>query len=391
MNNSHKKIRPVFIFPVLLVFYYLIGLSGYGCRNDIYMMIRAGQNLILKGIYFPSRQPGYLIPEIVIGWSSLLGGHYLSNLISALLGAGTIYLFWCLLKKKFSAFAAVLITLIVGLSPYFVIEVSSSTDRVYSLFFGMAGVALLAKRRELFASLAFALAISSRLPNVLAIGPIYLYFLYMDARKKDFKGLLNLITSGVLTIALTVLLFIPVFLAYGSSFWFLHYKDAGPFTFFGHLVRFVYKNIYLFGLLPFIMLVGFILWRAFKRQLRVRLSPLLLTALAIIIAYEILFFKIPLQISYLLALVFVIVPAWVFICRPGKIALCILLALTISYGFLVNVDVLDIKYNEAGNEAVAADAGIFLRPGVVVRDIRQRPESAKRFFKEYKIEERIKR
>ena len=78
-------------------------------------------------------------------------------------------------------------------------------------------------------------------------------------------------------------------------------------------------------------------------------------------------------------LIFVIVPLWVFVCRPDRIALCILLALTVSHGFLVNVDMLDITYNKAGTEAIAADVGIFLKPGVVIKDIKQRPETAKLF------------
>ena len=380
MKESIKKNRLIFIFPLLFIFYCLIGLSGYGYREDIYYMIHTGRNFILNGVYFPSRQPGYLIPEIAIGWFSLVGGFYLSNFISSLLGAGTLYLFWNMLKEKFSASIAFLTILIIGLNPYFVIEVSSSTDRVYSLFFAMAGTVLLVKRKDLFASLAFALAISSRLPNILVIFPIYLYFLYIYAREKSFKSLSHVIISGILTLSLTALLFLPIYLAYGSRFWFLlHYNDAGPWTFFGHLIRFVYKNICLFGLLPFIMLAGFILWRFFKRQVQIQLTPVFLTALLIIIACEVLFFRVPCQISYLLPLIFVIVPLWVFICRPGRIALCLLLALTVSYGFLVNVDMLDITYNKAGTEAIAADVGIFLKPGVVIKDIKQRPETAKLF------------
>ena len=390
MNEPVKKTRIFFIFPILFVFYYLLGLSGYGSYCNTYMMIRAGRNLILQGIYFPSRQPGYLIPEIVIGWSSLIGAHYLSNLISALFGAGVVYIFWRILREKFSASTALLIALIAGLNPYFIISASSSMDDAYSLFFALAGILLLIKRKELLASLTFSLAISSRLPAVLLIGIAYLYFMYKAINNKDFRALSHLIISGILTTFLATALFVPIYLAYGRSFWFLHYKDAGPFTFFGHLVRFVYKNIYLFGLFPFIVLAGSILWKGFKRQLRVPLSAGLLSALAIIVAYGILFFYIPMNIRYILTLVFVIIPLWVFVCRPGKIALSLLLALTIFYGFVVNVDILDVRYNEAGNEAIAADVGIFLRPGVIIKDIKARPEAAKYFFSEYNIKKKAR-
>jgi len=388
--NLCKKTCSFFMFPALFAFYYLLGLSGYGSYCNTYMMLRAGRNLILHGIYFPSRQPGYLIPEIVIGWSSLIGAYYLSNLISALFGAGAVYIFWRILREKFSASTALLIALIAGLNPYFIISASSSMDDAYSLFFALAGILLLIKRKELLASLTFSLAISSRLPAVLLIGIAYLYFMYKAINNKDFKALSHLIISGIFASVLTTLLFVPIYLAYGSSLWFLHYRDAGPFTFFGHLVRFLYKGICLFGLLPFLTLTGFIILKAFKRDLKVSLSPELLAVLAIIVAYGILFFNIPLEIRYILTLVFVIIPLWVFVCRPSKIALSLLLALTIFYGFVVNVDILDVRYNEAQNEAIAARVGIFLRPGVIIKDIKTRPESAKRFFLEYKLDEKSK-
>ena len=215
--NAYKKHREFLAFPVLFLLYSFIGFFGYGSYCNTYMMIRAGRNLILEGVYFPSRQPGYLFPEIVIGWSSLIGGHYLSNLISVLFAVGAVYIFWRILREKFSRSAAILTALIAGLNPYFVISASSSMDDVYSLFFALAGILLLIKRKELFASLMFSLAVSSRLPAALIIGIAYLYFIYTEINHKNYKAIRHLIISGALTAVLTVLLFTPIYLAYGRS------------------------------------------------------------------------------------------------------------------------------------------------------------------------------
>jgi hypothetical protein len=65
------------VFFVLFVLYCLFGLNGYGNDIDTYLMKESGQNLLLHGKYFPSRVPGYPIPEITIGATSLIGGFYL--------------------------------------------------------------------------------------------------------------------------------------------------------------------------------------------------------------------------------------------------------------------------------------------------------------------------
>jgi hypothetical protein len=358
-------------FPMIFLLYVLLGLSGYGNDCDTYLMLKTGRNLLLTGFYVPSRTPGYLIPEIIIGGSSLLGGFYLSNVISALLGAGTLYLFWRLLRGIFTRSDAILITLSVGLNPYFVIASSSSMDYVYSLFFGIAGITLLRTRKFFIAALAFSLAISARLSNSLIVGVVYAWFLHLRIRDEDANGFVRLILSGGLAIVISMLLFVPSFVACNRTLGFLTYA-IGNWTFLGHLSRFLYKNIFLFGLFPFVVLMSSIVWKIIVTRSQLSLSGTGLMALAIVLLHEVLFFKVPLEISYLLPLIFVIVPFWVFVFHPRKVALLALLGLTIVYSFFINIDVLNIKYNASGTEAIAAKIGLFIRPGVVVNDVSRR-------------------
>ncbi len=251
------------VFSVLFLLYIGFGLVGYGIDCDTYLMLRSGHDLLLKGGYHPSRPPGYLVPEIILGGVSLLGGFYATNFISAVLGTATLFIFWRLLRTRWSSFDAIVATLLVGLNPYYVIASSSSMDYVYSLFFGMAGIYLLQGRKPFLAAPLFSLALGSRLSNALLVGVIYAYFLYAEVANKNFAGFVRIFLSGVAALFIAALLFIPAFYAAGNSLGFLTYA-IGKWTFFGHLSRFVYKNLYLFGLLATCLMAGIACWKAVK-------------------------------------------------------------------------------------------------------------------------------
>jgi hypothetical protein len=376
---------PTIIFALFFIVYTIIGLSGYGNDCDTYSMLKSGRRLLFDGVYQYSRTPGYFIPEIVIGWVSLIGGHFLSNLISSFLGATSLYFFWHLLilSKRLSNLNAILTTAIVGLNPHFMIAASSSMDYVYSLFFGLLGITALSKKKPFVASLFFAFAISSRLSNILIIGVIYTYFLYIMHKKNEYGDMARVFLSGFLATCLSTVLFLPSFLASGKTLGFLTYS-IGDWSFFGHLSRFVYKNIYLFGLIQFFLLVGVTVWSVAKKKVVFSFGPEIIAGLAIISVHEVLFFKVPLEISYLLPLLFFAIPIFVLIVAPQKTALYVLLGFTVLYGFVINPDILDRRYNETG-EAIGANVGLFLRPGMVIADILERENSKNKYFKSYEI------
>lgn len=357
-----------------------MGFSGYGNDIDTYFMISSGHGALLKGVYHYSRPPGYFVPELIIGGASLLGGYLFTNLISSLLGTASLYLFWRLLKANgsFTHRDAALIVATVGLNPHYVIAASSTTDYVYSLFFGLLGVTALRVNRYLLAAPLFALAISSRLSNTLIIGIIYLYFIYIRHKEPESRNGIRLVGSGVLAGCLTALLFLPPYIAAGETFGFFTYK-IGSWTFAEYLSRFVYKNIYLFGLAPFLWLGGMLIHGVTSKKLYVSSTPEVLAGMLVLLVHELLFFKVPLEIPYLLPLLFVAMPMTVVLLRPGRAAMYTFLFLVLSYGFVVNLDILDRRYNEAGTEAIAADAGLFARPGVVVADLLERRHSARKY------------
>ncbi len=367
--------KPIIIVLLsLFLIYIFVGFFGYGTDWDSFYLLRSGRNMLQTGIYHYSRVPGYFVSEIIMGSASFIGNYILTNLISSILATTSLYLFWRLLKNNFSDFNALLTIIIVGLNPYFIIAASSTIDYVYSLFFGLMGITLLNSRRPFFAAVLFALAVSSRLSSVIIIGIIYLYFIFIRQKEKDAKDIFRLLMSGVLLGCLAVLLYVPSFIAADYSFKFLKYTYIDNMSFFGYLSRFVYKNIYLIGLLPTIFLVGFTTWKLFKNKIDTVFNPHIITGLAIVIVSEILFFKIPCEISYLLPLLFIIIPLFISFLQPRKIILYTLTLFTISYGFVVNPDILNLKLNNTTHEVIGADIGIYMRRSVIHNNIIERQE-----------------
>ncbi len=377
---------PITVLLVLLgVLYFAAGTWGYGNDCDTYLMLRSGQNLLLNGNYQMSRPPGYFVPEVLIGAMSMLGGHLATNLLSALMAISTLFMFWRLLRGSFAATEAILLTALVGCNPVFFIAASSSMDYIYSLFFLMAGVTLCKSERPFPAGLLFALAVSSRLSNSLVIGVIYCYSGGKIWQKKDKVAAVRHLLAGVVAILAGLALYLPSFRASGNTLAFLSYV-AGSWSFWGHLARFVYKNIYLTGLLPFLLLSGLFMLRFIRKGTRVLWSAELSAGLVILLVHELLFFKVPLETGYLLPLLFVIFPMAAVMLQLRPRVLIILLLLQLSHGFLVNLDILDRRYNATGQEAVGAETGLFIRPGAVINDLRQREASRDKYFKEYGIQ-----
>lgn len=105
----------------------------------------------------------------------------------------------------------------------------------------------------------------------------------------------------------------------------------------------------------------------------------------IFVISELLFLKVPVEISYLLPLLFVATPLTIAVFRPRRVEIYGFIFLTILYGFVINLDILNRRYNEAGTEAIAADLGVFVRPGVVIADLCDRKNSERKYFAEYNL------
>ena len=125
-----------------------IYVAGYGADNDTWLMLGTWDVLVDEHRYVPSRPPGYLLPELVIGATADVGGHWLSNLVSILLGTTTVVLLYGLLRRRTADPAtALLLVAVLAVTPAFVIASTTSIDYVYGLCAFVAGWTLLESGR----------------------------------------------------------------------------------------------------------------------------------------------------------------------------------------------------------------------------------------------------
>jgi hypothetical protein len=95
----------------LFALYAALGVRGYGNDNDTYHMLNTWNVLRAQGVYQPSRNTGYLVPEMAIGLFSSIGGHVLSNVAVSMLAAAVLWLFFGAVQRHVDRYAAILATL----------------------------------------------------------------------------------------------------------------------------------------------------------------------------------------------------------------------------------------------------------------------------------------
>ncbi len=363
-------------FIGMFTLYLLVGLIGYGNDNDSYLIIRAGQHSINHLEYRASRGQGALIPEIFIGLTSQYGGHIFANTLSAMLGVATLLVYFSLLMKKFEKPIAFLVTVLVALNPYFFIAASSSMDYIYSLFFIVVAIYYFSKHKINLATLFLAFGVSARFSNVLIAVSIWIFALIVNRNLWQ-----HFLKAGLVGMFAVVLLFFPVYKQSNYTFQFLTYA-IGDWNRLEYAARFFYKNVYLFGLLPFLLITGSILVYLFRSDKKISLLEFM--GIIIVILQEILFLKIPLEISYLLPIVLVVYPIFVISTSFRKSIVVFLILLTGVYN-LINLDILQPVYDERGTTAIDAQVGLFLEAGPLLSDISRRVDSKQYYFDYYNI------
>jgi hypothetical protein len=327
------------------------------------------------------------VPELIIGLSSSIGGFYVSNLMSASVSLAALALLYNLLVNRVSSLTAGLVILGIGTNPYWIIASSSSIDYVYGVFFFVLALYLWINGKSGAASAAFALAASSRITYVPLIGIVY-FSSFLLARYNK-KTLIKAIAGFII---MSCLLYFPVFYSSEMSFSFLGFS-SGQWSFLQYAARFVYKNIYLWGLPAFLFLITVIYIEILKIKTNCTQSTLvdktIFYSLAVaFVLTEALFARLPHEIAYLFPVLFIVV-YFLAALKRSHVYLTILILLHLMYG-VINFDVLNIQYKQGVNpldfkEAVAAEPGFFVSRGVVIEDLTNRKTAQKFYLKKYLI------
>jgi hypothetical protein len=386
--------RGLFFLGCLYVF---CACFGYGSDYDIYGMLSAWRDFWASGHYAYSRPPGYPVPEFAVGLAAQIGGFRLSNLVSCALALIAIAAFQRLLEPRLSAPLAGDIALLAGLNPWWIVAASSSMDYVYSISFALLGLLYARKHRMAAAGAFFALSMGSRL----SIAPlVILYWLYAWL-STDKSGLCrkHLLLHAAGTVTAVMVLYLPSFFYGGlSMFSVTSGSTTLPILDFsasiaclgGGMVRLAYKNAYLWGI-PALALMAplavHFLRRFFKKEIArdgQRKAAAVLW-IASVFYLELLFFRLPHEISYLLPLLFLATPLFAFSPWSPRAYVRVMAGLFLLYG-AVSVETVEKTYSHDTfdrREAASGRFRVFLKKGVVWDDLEQRKGIQDHFIEKY--------
>ncbi|MBP9675599.1 MAG: hypothetical protein KBD67_02585 [Anaerolineaceae bacterium] len=365
-----EKVESLPTWQILLiaaVIYIPLAFLGFGSDSDSLSVARVGQHYIETLDYVPSRLPGFFVHELFVFILNLLGGSLLSNLGSVAMAL--ITLASCRkLSQSLHVPHATLLTIIMMVQPFFWVSAASTIDYLWALGFALLGFNLLLKRKYTLASLSLAAAIGSRLSTILVIGIflVFLFFTYHDMRRK-------LLLTTLATAVIAFLFYIPPidFLEWDMSRW-LVLSTGNPelWTPLLRLGRFAYKNLMFFSL-PVIlwgicMVSGLLLKK--EKPIHFRGDGVFWLSVSAILAVQVLFFRFPIEMEYLLPLLpfFLILTAKLF---PNKFwQLWLLLALVLLSNFIWINPARSITPNQT-SEVIY---GLWLEPGYLLQDIAAR-------------------
>ena len=385
MTQAIRQLKPINIYWILgflVISYGIFALNGYGNDDDTYRMLNTWKTLISEGKYVPSRFQGYLIPELTIGLASEIGGFYLANFISVVLSVSSLFIFYVLLLRITTSLIAALSVLAIASNPFWIIASTTSMDYVYGTFFFILGLFILIKEKPRWAGLLFAAAVSSRLTYAPMVAIAFL--LYFPYTQEKLKLRSSLIQGFLVFLVASGIFYLPVFFASGMSLSFLAIGPDASGGFVGIIARFIYKNIYFWGLPAFGLLIIFLIQdKSIYQKIatnpfqKVRVEKLLFHgALWCVIYNEIMFFRLPHEYAYLLPLLFSVTYLMVTSDRVKKTRyLSFLIGLQLLYGLIFNLDVLQTYQKDPVAKTIHSDSAkihVSIKEGVLIRELNWR-------------------
>ncbi|MCW3084405.1 MAG: hypothetical protein JWP12_1771 [Bacteroidetes bacterium] len=220
MNFFNKKQLP---FLLLFIAVFITRLpflhAGYGVEEDSWGIALAAFHTKLTGIYEPSRFPGHPVQELI--YSALWGyGPMVFNGLSAFFSAIAALFFALILKHlnfKFYFLAALAFVFI----PVFYISSTYTIDFVWSEALVLISLYYVLKNKLLLAGIFLGLAVGCRITN----GVMLLPFMIILWQEKNIKqNILNLLKISIPMCVLILLVFLPIILQFGTSF-FMYYDQ----------------------------------------------------------------------------------------------------------------------------------------------------------------------
>lgn len=335
--------------------------AGPGSDPDSLRELDSGATLLRQHLYVLSRPPGYFPYEALCGVLYAIGGSAVNNFATMAMSLVALDSF-LQICAHFEIPHRYLLAVTMAIHPIYWASSTSTIDFVWALGGFLLGFRLWLGERHFAAAAMLGLAVGIRLSSVFLAGPLLVWELIERPREP------KLWIAAVFAAVMGAALYLPEFIASGNSLSFLTYY-LGAWTLTDHLGRFIYKNVYFWGL-PAIVFFLVTAPMTIRELFRCdpRFSRIIALSIAIAIMFETLFLKIPVQRAYLLPMLpFALILLGLALRAHPKMLLAMML-LIFSYNF-VN---LNLARPDIQNHATRAIFGPFIEPGYLLEDLSAR-------------------
>ncbi len=355
----------------------LVPLLFFGPGNDLDVgnIFKSGRSIARHFHYQASRAPGAPVHETIVGVLDRLGGPLLTNLASLVTAAVLAAALFTLLRREGVRAPGLFAVPLVVLNPWFLIAATSTTDYLFALAFVLLAALALRTNRPVAAGMFAALSMGCRIGSGLLIISMLFAELWegRPARRR-------VLMTGAVAVVGTLLLFVPAFVASGSSLKFADndFSTSSPLVQAG---RTLVKDMLLLGPIGSLLLLV-ALPPLFRGISTLRTSWLVRFAVPGLVLSEILFLRFPWKMPHLLPclLCLAILLAVAFDRRPA-----LLYALVLTQVLYIGLRVDVIKPNDP-NKATGGRVAVNAGWGPVVVDLRCRHEQPKAYLGRQKVE-----
>jgi len=189
--------------------------EGFGTKPDAWRIALTGWWLWDRGEFYPSRLPGYPIPELAYA-TIIKGGWIATNSLTIAVSLLGLWFFARIVRQVGVPNPALLV---VGFAfqPLVWINTMNTIDYAWALTFILGCYFFLVSRKSSLAGIMLGLAIGSRLPSAAMLLPAVVY-LWRDGRRSELRDFI------VWTVAVPMVAFLPIVWKYGPDF--LTFYDA---------------------------------------------------------------------------------------------------------------------------------------------------------------------
>lgn len=349
--------------PVLLLAVVVLGLTlprlaiNYGMDGDGIRGMMAAEHLVSTGSYEPSRLPGNPLFEYVLAGLSLVDGHVLTNSLSLLSLAFSVWAFFILTEDRKER---PLLVVLFALTPIILVNAAVTMDYLPESAMILWSTVAAKRGQPIRAFLLLGLATGIRLSASVFVLPLAVFCLLRG------MPLMRVLAGSVLGVVIGLAFYLPILSHHGlSTFGIPPHGYHGPayVTFTG------YKLIMLFGPVAMAGIVAILLtdlrgiFVGIKAVLRKRCPAFYLEWIAVVV-FTAVFLRHSDESEYLIPaipFIYLLLSRWL-----DRKRLVVLTVLVVSFAFVS----VELRGGESGRRSIT------LRPawGIVVRDFLDRRE-----------------